>query len=225
MDYAHARESMIAHQLISRGISDPAVLEAFRAVPREMFLPEPDRIHAYEDSPQPIGQRQTISQPYIVAYMTELLRAPPGGRILEIGTGSGYQTAILLALGHRVWSIERIEELSLRAEAALDLAGAQLGWDMDRLFLRVDDGSLGWPGEAPFDGILVAAAAPEPPPALLGQLAEGGRMVIPAGRDDDVRLRLIRRQGGQWNHEDHLPVRFVPLVGKQGWPDARSRSS
>ena len=223
MDYAQARQRMVERDLAARGLEDPALLAAFGAVPRELFLPEPDRARAYDDAPQPIGQRQTISQPYVVAYMTHLLGLRPGLRVLEIGTGSGYQTAILLEMGARVWSMERLEDLSLRAGAALEAAGALRGWDLGRLRLRVGDGSLGWPGEAPFDRIVAAAAAPEPPPALLAQLADGGVMALPVGRGDSAVLRVVRRAGGRTAFEDDLPVRFVPLVGEQGWPDERNR--
>jgi protein-L-isoaspartate(D-aspartate) O-methyltransferase len=200
-----ARVRMVEKQLAARGISDPRVLEAMRAVPRHEFVPAASRDQAYADSPLPIGEGQTISQPYIVALMTELAAVRSGSRVLEVGTGSGYQAAVLAALGADVYSIEIVEPLARRAAETL----ARLGY---RVHLRNGDGYRGWLEAAPFDAIVVTAAPPRVPPALVAQLAPGGRLVIPVG-EDEQELQVLRR--GPSGIETHhvVPVRFVPMVG------------
>ena len=199
------RRRMVAEQIVSRGVKDPLVLQAMRTVPRHEFVPPELRASAYEDHPLPIGQGQTISQPYIVAFMTELAAVGPGSRVLEVGTGSGYQAAVLSELGAAVYSIELLAPLSEEAGRAL----ARTGHGSVRL--RVGDGHGGWPEAAPFDAIVVTAAAPSVPPALREQLASGGRLVIPVGAFDQE-IEVHRRTGDGFTVERVLPVRFVPLV-------------
>ena len=202
---------MVAEQLVTRGIADPAVLEAMRNVPRHLFVDEALRDRAYGDHPLPIGDAQTISQPFIVARMTELLRLTGREKVLEIGTGSGYQAAVLSRLAARVCSIERIPKLAARARQALEAIGASNVW------VRTADGTMGWADEAPFDRILVAAGGPSVPPPLVDQLAEGGRLVMPVGPEDAQRLKIVDKQGGQtWESEDSACV-FVKLIGKYAW--------
>jgi protein-L-isoaspartate(D-aspartate) O-methyltransferase len=205
-NYQKQRARMVADQIASRGIHDPAVLEAMRTVPRHAFIPEKWQNEAYDDHPLPIGYDQTISQPYIVAYMTEALKAQKGDKILEIGTGSGYQAAVLAHMGARVFSIEIVEPLGTMARKTLK----QLGYDVQ---VRIGDGYAGWPKEAPFDGIIVTAAPPEIPAPLIAQLKEGGRIVIPVGRYFQD-LKVIKKVGGKLVTENTLPVRFVPMTGK-----------
>src|SRR5690349_17764032 len=188
-----ARARMVQSQLRDRGITDPRVLAAMGAVPREAFVPERERRAAYQDGPLPIGAGQTISQPYMVARMTELLRLRGGERVLDIGTGSGYQAAILAELGCTVLSIER--EAQLAATAARHLAALGYG---DRVEVRTGDGTLGAPDEAPWDGIVVAAAAPAIPDVLREQLADGARMVIPIGSRREQNLIVVERHGTEW---------------------------
>ena len=202
--WAAAKERMLADQLVSRGVSAPAVLEAMRAVPRHAFVPEGERARAYDDGPLSIGRGQTISQPYIVALMTELARLEPTSRVLEIGTGCGYQTAVLAACAGWVWTIELEPELAARAARTL----AELG--VANVTPRVGDGSLGWPEAAPFDAILVTAAPADVPPALLEQLAEGGRLVIPLGTTSQD-LWVFAREPDGIRRESIIPVRFVLL--------------
>jgi protein-L-isoaspartate(D-aspartate) O-methyltransferase len=203
---------MVAVQLRGRGIRDHRVLDAMAAVPRDAFVDEPDRPDAYADRPLPIGSGQTISQPYIVARMTELLAVRPRDRILDVGTGSGYQAAILAELGCEVTSIEREPALADAARTRLE----RLGY-ADRITVTTGDGTLGLPDLAPWDGIVVAAAAPSVPPSLRGQLADGGRMVIPVGGRREQQLLVIQRRGNDWlEHSDGACV-FVPLVGAEGW--------
>ena len=187
-------------------VNDPAVLAAMAAVPRHLFVPPSYRDQAYEDIPLPIGHGQTISQPYIVALMTQALGLEPDSRVLEIGTGSGYQSAILAHITPHVWSVETVAEL---AEAARErLQGLGLG-----ISVRAGDGRLGWPEHAPYDGIIVTAASPDVPPALAAQLADGGRLVIPVGEGSwDQVLWLIRKKGDRLQKEYLADVRFVPLV-------------
>lgn len=204
-DYARERRLMTESQIRARGVRDPLVLAAMAKVPRHLFMPEGLRIHAYADEPLPIGEGQTISQPYIVAYMTAALGLEGGEKVLEVGTGSGYQTAVLAEIAGEVWTIEIVEALALRARSILD----GLGYSNVRYSVR--DGSEGWPEEAPFDGIIVTAAAPRMPTVLEGQLAEGGRMIVPVGTDIQE-LFLARRVPKGLKRERLLGVRFVPLV-------------
>lgn len=213
LDFDSLRQTMVSEQIERRGICDARVLAAFRAVPRHPFVPPDYRDLAYEDGPLPIGNGQTISQPYIVALMTSLLHLEGSETVLEIGTGSGYQAAILGSLCRQVYSIERHAALSHAADEVL----ASLG--LTNIHLRVGDGSLGWEEAAPFQGILVTAAAPQAPPLLLEQLAEGGRMVIPIGGRAVQELVIWQRQGSQFTREHILSVVFVPLRGRHGWSD------
>ena len=202
-----ARARMVAEQIRARGVRDPRVLDALLRVPRELFLPEDVRVEAFDDRPVPIGFGQTMSQPYIVGYMTEALRLDPAHRVLEIGAGSGYQTAVLAELAAQVYSLERIPELAARARETL----ARLGYT--NVHVRAGDGYDGWPEEAPFDRILGAAAADAVPPALVEQLGEGGVMVIPVGATAfDQELRVMQKSGGTISTVATLPVRFVPMV-------------
>jgi protein-L-isoaspartate(D-aspartate) O-methyltransferase len=211
-ELAAARRRMVQDQLVRRGIRDPQVLEAMERVPRHMFVPPAWRVHAYADGALPLAQGQTISQPYIVAIMTQALAPGPRDRVLEIGTGSGYQTAVLAELAAEVYTVER--HVGLEEEARLLLE--EMGYG--RVRFRVGDGSLGWPEAAPFDGILVTAGAPEVPPALLDQLeAAGGRLVIPIGDRQEQELYRYERQGEQLRREWITSCRFVPLVGESGW--------
>jgi protein-L-isoaspartate(D-aspartate) O-methyltransferase len=201
---------MVRVQIEARGIRDPAVLAAMRRVPRERFVPESDRPLAHSDGPVAIGFGQTISQPYIVALMTELLRPHPGMRVLEIGTGSGYQTAVLAECGVDVFSLEIVPELSERATGLLHALGYA------HVHLRVGDGSLGWPEHAPYEGILVAAAPAAVPRALVDQLALGGRLILPVGSGEDQRLLRIVRTAEGVQQDTVAPVRFVPMTGRAG---------
>jgi protein-L-isoaspartate(D-aspartate) O-methyltransferase len=206
---AARRETMVREQIQERGVADPRVLEAMRAVPRHHFVPQELARAAYEDSPLPIGEGQTISQPYIVALMTELLETSPAQRVLEIGTGSGYQAAVLSGLVREVFSIEIKEPLYRSAAATL----RRLGYANVRT--RLADGYFGWPGEPPFDGIVVTAAVDHVPPPLLAQLKEGGRLVLPLGNPYGVQsLVVVTREGGRYQVRHVLGVLFVPLTGK-----------
>jgi protein-L-isoaspartate(D-aspartate) O-methyltransferase len=200
-----ARARMVADQIRARGVRDPRVLRAVERVPREVFLPDAQRAEAYEDRPVPIGFGQTISQPYIVAYMTEALKVESSHRVLEIGTGCGYQTAVLAELAAEVYSIELIAVLAERARRALD------GLGYANVHVRAGDGHAGWPEHAPFDRILAAAAPPSVPPALIEQLVDGGILVIPVGVGEQE-LRVLRKHGGRVELLSTLPVRFVPMV-------------
>ncbi len=203
---------MVERQLRRRGISDPRVLEVMARVPREAFLPPSLHPEAYEDRAVPIGQDQTLSQPYMVAAMTEALQVGPEDRILEIGTGSGYQAAVLALLAREVRSIERIASLAEAARRALDTLG------IENVEIRVGDGSRGWPEEAPFDGIIVTAAAPDVPRSLLRQIAsDGGRLLIPVGTLVSQDLIRVTRQGEDFDSETLVGCRFVPLLGEEGW--------
>jgi protein-L-isoaspartate(D-aspartate) O-methyltransferase len=210
MDFERERERMVRDQLEARGIRDPRVLEAFRRVPRHRFVSQDLEERAYEDHPLSIGSEQTISQPYMVATMSEALQLSGGEKVLEIGTGSGYQSAILCALGVRLYSIERVE---LLAEAARHRIQA-LGYSYQG---RISDGTLGWPEEAPFDRILVTAGAPDLPISLLKQMAEGGRMVIPVGEEKRQELYLVQKQDGRITKSRLCSCLFVRLVGQEGW--------
>ncbi len=207
-DFAAARQRMLDEQIVARGVSDTAVLRAMRTVPRHLFVPPARRADAYGDFPLPIGQGQTISQPYVVAYMTEQLRLSPRSRVLEVGTGSGYQAAVLAEIAGEVYSIEIVPELGRSAAARL----AELGYG--RVHVRIGDGYAGWPETAPFDAIIVTAAAQDVPAPLVAQLKPGGRMVLPVGPEDgDQLLVLVRKSddGAGTVTRVLLPVRFVPL--------------
>jgi len=206
LDSTVARQLMVDSQLRARGISDARVLDVMLRVPRHQFIPEAYRDQAYEDHPVPIGDGQTISQPYIVALMLESLRLAPTDRVLEVGTGSGYVTALLAELAAQVFSIERHPALAESARSVL----AMLGYTNARVF--TGDGTLGLHAHAPFDAILVSAAAPDLPPVLLDQLRESGRMIIPVGSSDSQQLQFIRIVDGQQLVSPRELVRFVPLV-------------
>ena len=206
-DYAEARGAMVARQLKARDITDPRVLAAMGKVPRHRFVPDYLAPLAYGDHPLPIGQGQTISQPYIVALMSQWAAVKPGDRVLEVGTGSGYQAAVLGELTDQVFTMELLPELAQQAAERLKTLG------YSQVKVKTGDGYRGWPEEAPFDAILVTAAAPAVPPALTAQLKEGGRLVIPLGEagGDQILVRL-RQVKGILKEEERLPVRFVPLV-------------
>lgn len=204
--FLQRREEMVRRQLVERGIVDRRVLDAMREVQRHEFVPEHFRENAYEDHPLPIGEGQTISQPYIVATMLEHLALQDSDRVLEIGTGSGYVTALLASLCAEVYSIERHPSLALAAEMTLQ----RLGYS--NVQLKVGDGSLGWPEHAPFDVVLVSAATAEMPIALFDQLREGGRMMLPIGAPSDQELHLVRKVNGQAEVTIFEGCRFVPLI-------------
>jgi protein-L-isoaspartate(D-aspartate) O-methyltransferase len=208
-DPTAARQLMVHSQLRARAISDPRVLDAMLRVPRHLFVPEAFRAEAYEDHPLPIGDGQTISQPYVVALMLESLQLAPTDKVLEVGTGSGYVTALLAELAAQVFSIERHPAL---AESARNVLAA-LGYTNIRVF--IGDGTLGLPAVAPFDAILVSAAAPDLPPALLAQLCDAGRMIVPVGSPDSQQLQFIRIVNGQPVISLRELVRFVPLIHNQ----------
>lgn len=212
-DYSALRDRMVTRQIAGRGITDEAVLAAMRQVPRELFVPRHVREDAYADNPLPIGHGQTISQPYIVALMSDALKLKGEERVLEIGTGSGYAAAILSLVCHEVFTIECIEPLARRAKCTL----LELGYQNVRVC--VGDGTLGWPEQAPFDGIVVTAGGPQVPDSLKKQLTIGGRLVIPVGaeRHGQQLLRVTRVDDNRYETEDLGAVRFVPLIGKQGW--------
>ncbi len=213
-DASDERMRMVRDQLRARGIRDERVLEAMASVPRERFMDAEHRSRAYADEAVPIALGQTVSQPWIVARMTELLAPRPGDRILELGTGSGYQAAILAWMGARVTSLERHPELADRARQRLRDLGLH-----DRVEIRIEDGSLGDPSGETYDGIIVTAAAPAIPTQLRDQLADGGRLVIPVGPRDLQILTLVLREGNDWRETPHGRCVFVPLVGPGGFPD------
>jgi protein-L-isoaspartate(D-aspartate) O-methyltransferase len=210
-DFAVARARMVREQLAAPGrdITNARVLEVMGRVPRHEFVPEPLRARAYGDHPLPIGYDQTISQPFIVAFMTEKLDPKPTDKVLEIGTGSGYQAAVLAGLVSNVYTIEIIEPLARRAEADLK----RLGYT--NVFVRVGDGYKGWPEAAPFDAIIVTCAPDHVPPPLVEQLKDGGRMIIPVGPPGRQELYLLVKQGGRVEQRAVLPVRFVPMTGER----------
>jgi len=208
-----ARSRMVKQQLRRRGIADERVLAVMGSLPREAFIGEGRPDLAYADGALPIGAGQTISQPYVVARMTELLQPMPGDRILEVGTGSGYQAAVLASLGATVVSYERQHDLAVDARRRLDALGFG-----DRVEVRLGDGSAGDPAGGPYDGIIVTAAAPRVPPRLREQLVDGGRLVVPVGPRDHQELLTIQRIGDRWLERAQGPVVFVPLVGEGGYP-------
>lgn len=211
--YTQERLRMVVEQIEARDIYDERVLEAMRKVPRHRFVP-PEHWHlAYADCPLPIGQGQTISQPYIVSLMSELLMLDGNEVVLEIGTGSGYQAAILSLLARKVYTIERHRPLATQAAKVL----AELG--LNNVHVHIGDGTLGWPEHAPYDGVIATAAAPRVPKPLLEQLADGGRLVIPVGGRGGQYLERWLRQGEKFVHEQGVPVAFVPLLGEYGWQE------
>lgn len=212
-DFGYLRERMVQELAADRGIQDARVLEAMRRVPRHRFVQESTRTRAYGDSALPIGADQTISQPYIVARMTELLAVEPSHSVLEVGTGSGYQTAILACLARRVFSFERIPAL---ARAAIQRIREL---ELDNVKIQAFDGTVGWSDRAPFDRIMVTAGAPKVPAPLLEQLANGGRLVIPEGSREEQELILYQRRGNRFRRNVGEPVAFVPLVGRHGWQE------
>lgn len=209
--YERARLQMVEAQLVSRGIRQKEVLDAMRKVPRHIFVEEALYSQAYSDFPLPIGERQTISQPYMVALMTEALGLKGTEKVLEIGTGSGYQTAVLSLLAERVFSIERITTVAARARRVLD------DLHCTNAVIRVGDGTLGWEDEAPFDAIIVTAASPQVPPTYLRQLKSGGRLVIPVGGETFQELIKVTKGEGKITEESLGGCRFVKLIGKYGW--------
>jgi protein-L-isoaspartate(D-aspartate) O-methyltransferase len=206
-----ARATMVREQLQRRGITDLRVIQAMGEVPRHLFVPPEWRHDAYTDRPLPIAEGQTISQPYMVALMLQSLSLPPNARVLEVGTGSGYQAAVLSRLAAHVYTIEYFARLAELARAVL----AQLHYGNVQVI--VGDGSYGLPTEAPYDGIIVAAAAPQVPPSLLAQLRDGARLVIPVGEPAAQDLLIVVRQGSMYNTERSVACRFVPLLGQGGW--------
>ena len=205
---------MVESQIVARGINDRRLIDTMLKVPRHIFVEEAMASQAYNDTPLPIGEKQTISQPYMVALMTELLQLKGTDRVLEIGTGSGYQTAILAQLADRVYTIERIRPLALKARKALDSLG------LLNINLRIEDGTCGWESEAPFDAIMVTAGAPDVPGHLIDQLNIGGRLVIPVGNQwEQVLVRVIKGADGTFIREESTNCRFVKLIGKFGWSD------
>ncbi len=212
LDMKRNRERMVKQQLETRGITDPAVLAAMRSVPRHLFVQEALRAQAYEDHPLPIGYGQTISQPFIVALMSQIIEPQPGLRVLEIGTGSGYQAAVLAEMGLDVYTVERIRELHAAARDLLRTLKYR------KVRLKLDDGTLGWPEAAPYDRILVTAGGPEVPLPLIEQLADPGILVIPVGSSKRMQeLVVVRKQGGRVVRESKGGVAFVDLVGTHGW--------
>jgi protein-L-isoaspartate(D-aspartate) O-methyltransferase len=215
MNYEISRKRMVQEQIMARGISDRRVLDAMLRIPRHIFVQEAFAAQAYSDTPLPIGEKQTISQPYMVALMTELLALKGTEKVLEIGTGSGYQAAVLAVLADRVCTIERIRPLALRARKCLD------SLRLFNVMLRINDGDdspVGWEEEAPFDAIIVTAGAPGVPEVLTDQLAVGGRLVIPVGDEAEQRLlKIVKGADGQLETVVSIGCRFVPLIGRQGW--------
>src|SRR5438552_18216319 len=211
-DYAAQRQEMVKEQIVMRGILDERVLAALRKVPREQFVPEDVRAESYTDGPLPIGYGQTISQPYVVGFMTEKLQPQPKDRVLEIGTGSGYQAALLGELVADVYSIEIVEPLAKIAEATLQRLGYK------NVYVKAGDGYKGWPEQAPFDAIIVTCAPDHVPQPLIDQLKEGGRMIIPVGDFGDQQLYLLEKKNGELEQRAVLPVRFVPMVGEAAKP-------
>ncbi|MFP4084342.1 MAG: protein-L-isoaspartate(D-aspartate) O-methyltransferase [Desulfonatronovibrio sp.] len=210
-DYTMERNRMVEEQLVPRGITDPRVLNAMRSVPRHRFVEAGQEDIAYSDQPLPIGQQQTISQPYIVALMTQALELKPEDRVLEIGTGSGYQAAVLAELAHTVYTIEKIEPLLEQARTVLKALG------YDNVISKLHNGTQGWPQHAPYNAIMVTAGAPEVPRPLLEQMEEGGRMVIPVGDQTLQEMLKVTRKNGNVQMEKIGGCRFVPLRGEHGW--------
>jgi protein-L-isoaspartate(D-aspartate) O-methyltransferase len=213
LDFEEQRNRMVNEHLLGRDIRDLRVLEAMRAIPRHLFISPEYAVHAYADSPLPIGNEQTISQPYIVALMTQLLNLQGSEKVLEIGTGSGYQAAILAHLASEVYTVERIAPLARKAEATV----RQIG--LKNVYFQIGDGTRGWAEYAPYDRIIVTAAAPKVPGALLEQLVDGGLLVIPVGGRGNQTLQRLQRKGQDYVSEVIVPVAFVPLKGDFGWEE------
>jgi protein-L-isoaspartate(D-aspartate) O-methyltransferase len=209
-----ARQTMVRNQLERRDITAPRILDAMRQVPRHLFVPPEWRSEAYSDRPLPIGEGQTISQPYMVAIMLQELSLRSNARVLEVGTGSGYQAAVLSRLAAQVWSLEYFSPLADKARQLLQRLNCH------NVQVIVGDGGLGLPAYAPYDGIVVAAAAGRPPPPLLAQLAEGGRLVIPVGTATSQELFVITKQVDRYHEQRRVHCRFVPLLGQEGWDTA-----
>lgn len=213
--YERTRQKMVEEQLISRGIKDRSVLDAMLTVPRHIFVEEAFLSQAYSDYPLPIGEKQTISQPYIVALMSEALGLTGSERVLEIGSGSGYFSAVLSMLAYKVYSVERLTTLTARARSTLDTLHCS------NVIVKLGDGTLGWPDEAPFDAIVAAASSPQVPQALVEQLAPGGRLIIPVGTVESQKLLRITKKAGGIATEVLGGCRFVRLIGKDGWQDEK----
>jgi protein-L-isoaspartate(D-aspartate) O-methyltransferase len=211
MDFEKRRRLMVEEQILARGVADKKVIQTMLKVPRHHFVEEAMSESAYGDFPLPVGNGQTISQPYMVAIMTEKLELDEDSIVLEIGTGSGYQTAILAEICERVFTIERIRELEKRARLKLE----ELGYT--NIAFKIGDGTLGWSKFAPYDGILITAAAPKVPELLFSQLKEGGRMVIPLGNSFSQVLTVVRKEDGEKVEERYFGCTFVPLIGREGW--------
>ncbi|CCH47547.1 protein-L-isoaspartate(D-aspartate) O-methyltransferase [Pseudodesulfovibrio piezophilus] len=212
VDPVRSRERMVREQIEARGVSDRAVLDALRTLPRHLFVEEALAYKAYSDGPLPIGEGQTISQPFIVALMSEMLQVQPGMRVLEIGTGSGYQAAVLADMGADVYTVERIKKLFFAARKRF------MDMRMFSVKLKLDDGTMGWPEEAPFDRIIVTAGGPEIPEPLIDQLADPGRLIIPVGGSKRYQeLILIEKKDGEVIRTNKGDVAFVDLVGQHGW--------
>ena len=216
-DRVAERDAMVRTQIEARGVRDPRVLDALRSVPRHRFVPDNVTEEAYTDRPLPIGEQQTISQPYIVGLMTELAQVGPGDRVLEIGTGSGYQAAVLAAIGCEVWSIEIVEPLARSAAARLESLGYL------KVRVRAGDGYAGWPEVAPFKAILITAAPPRIPDPLIEQLAVGGRLIAPVGGSGAQQLTIVEKRPEGLDTEAVLDVRFVPMTGRAQEPADRDR--
>ncbi|GFO58187.1 protein-L-isoaspartate O-methyltransferase [Geomonas silvestris] len=213
MNFEVSRKRMVA-ELVKRGITDQRVLGAMQSIPRHIFVEEAMAAQAYSDSSLPIGEKQTISQPYTVAKMTEMLKLTGRERVLELGTGSGYQAAVLATLADKVCTVERIRPLALKARRALD------SLRLLNVNLKIGDGTEGWPEEGPFDAILVTAGSPQVPQCLIDQLAPGGRLVIPVGdRQDQTLTLVVKDQDGQVTRQETEDCRFVKLIGRHGWSD------
>jgi len=216
-DFGGARDRMVREQIEARGIRDATTLRILREVPRHLFVDEALSNAAYGDHALPIGFEQTISQPYMVAFMTEQVALGPRERVLEVGTGSGYQTAVLARLARTVFTIERIPALARKTRERLTALG------FENVFYRIGDGTLGWPSAAPFDAIVVTAGAPVTPRALASQLAVGGRLLVPVGERSQQVLRVLSRlENGAIEEESSIPCCFVPLIGQEGWGEGQA---
>lgn len=211
--YARLRDAMVESQIIARGTRHKALIEAMRLIPRHLFVEEALWAQAYSDFPLPIGHKQTISQPYMVAFMTESLGLTGKEKVLEIGGGSGYHTAVLSMLSDRVYSIERIPQIASRARRVLDSLSSS------NVVMRIGDGTMGWPEEAPFDAVIVAASSPDVPPAYLEQLSLGGRLIMPVGGSDAQALVRVTKKDNGARKEVLGACRFVRLIGRHGWKD------